>query len=170
MFVGFWKDGLLAEIQARMSRSCRFLLFLHHNYQVSLRWLSTWRIIYSLINSQGFSMTENYALCQWGIPLFHHAYAFLLLCHWGNWLPFGPGKGVVLQCFEGIWLRYSVARGKITLMTMTHSVGSNWGVPIEKVSNFPEILIWNSYLKEDHIRQKAGFFYCPKAMSKSEDI
>ncbi len=35
-FVGFWKDGLLALIQAKMSRSCRFLLFLHHNYQVSL--------------------------------------------------------------------------------------------------------------------------------------
>ncbi len=36
VFVGFWKDGLLAKIQARTSRSCRFLLFLHHNYQVSL--------------------------------------------------------------------------------------------------------------------------------------
>ncbi len=31
LFVGFWKDGLLAELQARMSRSCRFLLFLPHN-------------------------------------------------------------------------------------------------------------------------------------------
>ena len=26
----------LAELQARMSRGCRFWLFLHHNYQVSL--------------------------------------------------------------------------------------------------------------------------------------
>ena len=36
VFVGFWIDGLLAELQARMSRSCRISLFLHHNYQVSL--------------------------------------------------------------------------------------------------------------------------------------
>ena len=36
LFVGFWKDCLLAELQARMSKSRRFLLFLHHNYQVSL--------------------------------------------------------------------------------------------------------------------------------------
>ncbi len=41
-FETFWpiiqliKDGSLAEIWARMSRSCRFLLFLHDNYQVSL--------------------------------------------------------------------------------------------------------------------------------------
>ncbi len=28
---------LLAEVQARMSKGCRFLLFLHHNYQVSLK-------------------------------------------------------------------------------------------------------------------------------------
>ena len=38
---GHWKDGLLAEIWARMSRSCRFLLFLHHNYQVSLTFFRT---------------------------------------------------------------------------------------------------------------------------------
>ncbi len=37
VFVRFWIDGLLAELQARMSRSCRISLFLHHNYQVSLR-------------------------------------------------------------------------------------------------------------------------------------
>ena len=36
LFVGIWKDGLLTELQARTSRDCRFLLFLHHNYQVSL--------------------------------------------------------------------------------------------------------------------------------------
>ena len=35
-FVRFWIEGLLAELQARMSRDCRFLLFWHHNYQVSL--------------------------------------------------------------------------------------------------------------------------------------
>ncbi len=35
-FVGFWKDGLLTEVQAKMSRSCRSLLFWHHNYQVTL--------------------------------------------------------------------------------------------------------------------------------------
>ncbi len=29
LFVGFWKDGLLAELQAKMSRGCRFLLFWH---------------------------------------------------------------------------------------------------------------------------------------------
>ncbi len=28
--------GFLTELQARVSRGCRFLLFLHHNYQVSL--------------------------------------------------------------------------------------------------------------------------------------
>ncbi len=33
-FVAFWKDGLLAELPAWMSRGC---IFLHHNYQVSLR-------------------------------------------------------------------------------------------------------------------------------------
>ena len=36
LFVGFQKYGLLAELQARMSRDCRFSLFLHHNYQVTL--------------------------------------------------------------------------------------------------------------------------------------
>ncbi len=39
LFVRFWIEGLLAELQARMSRDCRFLLFWHHNYQVSfLNW------------------------------------------------------------------------------------------------------------------------------------
>ncbi len=33
----FWKDAILAELQAQMSRGCRFLLFLHHTYQVSLK-------------------------------------------------------------------------------------------------------------------------------------
>ena len=37
LFVGFLKDSLLVELQARMSSGCRFL---HHNYQVSLRALS----------------------------------------------------------------------------------------------------------------------------------
>ncbi len=36
LFVGLWKDGLMAELQARMSRRCWFWLFLHHNYQVSI--------------------------------------------------------------------------------------------------------------------------------------
>ncbi len=31
------KDGLLAELQAKMSRGCRFLLFWHHSYEVTLR-------------------------------------------------------------------------------------------------------------------------------------
>ncbi len=30
LFVGFLKDDLLAELQTRMSRGCRFLLFLKH--------------------------------------------------------------------------------------------------------------------------------------------
>ncbi len=34
---GILKDGSLAESQARVSRCCRFLLFWHHNYQVSLK-------------------------------------------------------------------------------------------------------------------------------------
>ncbi len=38
--VGFWKDGLLAELQAKMYRGCRFLLFWHHSYEVTLMgWL-----------------------------------------------------------------------------------------------------------------------------------
>ncbi len=37
-FVGFEKDGLLAELQARTSRSCRFFaVFLPHTKQVSLK-------------------------------------------------------------------------------------------------------------------------------------
>ena len=44
LFVGFWKDVLLAELHAQMSRRRRFLLFLHHNYQVSL----TAHIVYLL--------------------------------------------------------------------------------------------------------------------------
>ena len=36
-FSGFQKDGILAELQARVSRDCRFLVFYHHNYQLSLR-------------------------------------------------------------------------------------------------------------------------------------
>ncbi len=35
-FVGFWKGGLFAELQARMSRGCRFLLFLKHKCLVTL--------------------------------------------------------------------------------------------------------------------------------------
>ena len=31
------KDGLLAELQAKMSRGWTFLLFWHHRYQVSLK-------------------------------------------------------------------------------------------------------------------------------------
>ena len=38
-FVGFLKDGLLAELQARTSRGCCFLLFLPYNQQVSLKLL-----------------------------------------------------------------------------------------------------------------------------------
>ncbi len=34
---GFWKDCILAELQVKMSRSCRFLIFLPHKYQVTLR-------------------------------------------------------------------------------------------------------------------------------------
>ena len=37
LFVRFWKDCILAELHAIMSKSCRFLLFSHHNYQVSLK-------------------------------------------------------------------------------------------------------------------------------------
>ena len=36
LFVRFWKDCLLAELQAKMSRGCRFLLFWHHSYEVTL--------------------------------------------------------------------------------------------------------------------------------------
>ncbi len=34
---GFWKDGLLAELRARMSIGCRFLLFLKHKCLVILK-------------------------------------------------------------------------------------------------------------------------------------
>ena len=37
LFVGFEKDGLLAELQARTSRSFRFCCFLPYTQQVSLR-------------------------------------------------------------------------------------------------------------------------------------
>ncbi len=37
LFVRFWKDGLLAELQANMSRGCRFLLFWNHSYKVTLK-------------------------------------------------------------------------------------------------------------------------------------
>ncbi len=36
LFIRFWKDGLLAKLQTKTSRSCIFSLFLPHNYQVSL--------------------------------------------------------------------------------------------------------------------------------------
>ena len=36
LFVGFWKDGLLAKLQTNTSRSCIVSLFLPHKYQVSL--------------------------------------------------------------------------------------------------------------------------------------
>ena len=42
LFVGFWKHGSLAKLMAKRSRGCRFSLFLHHNYQVSLRSLDTY--------------------------------------------------------------------------------------------------------------------------------
>ncbi len=34
-----WQNGLLTELQARTSRNCRLLPFLHHSYQVSLRYV-----------------------------------------------------------------------------------------------------------------------------------
>ena len=36
LFLDLEKSGLLAKLQARMSRSCRFFLFLPYEYQVSL--------------------------------------------------------------------------------------------------------------------------------------
>ncbi len=36
LFSSLRKDGLLTELQAKMSRGCRFLLFWHHNYWVTL--------------------------------------------------------------------------------------------------------------------------------------
>ncbi len=36
LFVGFWKDGLLAKLLTKRSRGCIFSLFLPHKYQVSL--------------------------------------------------------------------------------------------------------------------------------------
>ena len=39
-FVGFWKDGLLAELKARMSWGGRFLLFLKQRCLVTLRKLN----------------------------------------------------------------------------------------------------------------------------------
>ncbi len=35
-FCQILKNGLLAELEGRTSRSCRYLLFWHHKYQVSL--------------------------------------------------------------------------------------------------------------------------------------
>ena len=37
VFACNWKDGLLAELQAKISRGCRFLLFWHHSYEVTLK-------------------------------------------------------------------------------------------------------------------------------------
>ncbi len=36
LLVRFWKDCLLAELQAKTARGCRFLLFQHHSYEVTL--------------------------------------------------------------------------------------------------------------------------------------
>ncbi len=52
-FSRFWKDDILAKLQVKMSRSCRFLLFLPYKYQVSLNLIltefSNFNILYSNI-------------------------------------------------------------------------------------------------------------------------
>ncbi len=66
-FVGFWKDGLLTELQARTSKSCRFLLFWHHSYQVSLN-----DCIYQIYRD----CHELWWMCQYYLPHYFH----LILC------------------------------------------------------------------------------------------
>ncbi len=48
-FLGrFWKDGLLTELQAKMPRGCRILLFWHNNYQVTLKSNIKYNILFYL--------------------------------------------------------------------------------------------------------------------------
>ncbi len=37
---------------------------------------------------------------------------------------------------------------KSILVEVTHSLGSNYGIHTEKIRHFPQILLWNSYLKD----------------------
>ena len=53
LFVGFRKYGFLAELQVRMSRDSRILLFSHHNYQVSLNTRQILQILDGLQASNG---------------------------------------------------------------------------------------------------------------------
>ncbi len=52
-FLDFLKDGILAELLVKMSRSCRFLLFWAHKYQVTLRCMMKylpWQDAYIFLN------------------------------------------------------------------------------------------------------------------------
>ncbi len=59
-FSGFWKDGLLDELQVRMSRSCRILLFLPHKYQVSLIYLIQFDFSYSFHANPSWSRSFSH--------------------------------------------------------------------------------------------------------------
>ncbi len=48
-FIGFRKDGLLTELQAKMSKGCRYLLFRHHNYYLIMRYQNNSAIFIELI-------------------------------------------------------------------------------------------------------------------------
>ena len=66
LFVDFGKDALLAELQAWMSRSCKFLLFLPHTQQVLLIYLISENTLVSycctctVLSSQTLLLSHTY--------------------------------------------------------------------------------------------------------------
>ena len=59
-FFRCWKDSLLAELRAKMSRGCRFLLFWHHSYKVTLKWSNNINIpVFLQTVQQKFQNSKN---------------------------------------------------------------------------------------------------------------
>ncbi len=59
LFVRFWKDCLLAELQAKMPRGCRFSLFCHHSCEVTLRLLMAAKNHFPLISLTVSTLTAE---------------------------------------------------------------------------------------------------------------
>ncbi len=88
IFVGFRKDGLLAELQTKTSRSCIFSLFLSHKYQVSLIWNI---LIMSDLRYKKLLPSESYSSVPDWYGLFcsslRHRYGhnYMVLMEWKIW-------------------------------------------------------------------------------------
>ncbi len=134
LFVVFWKDGLLAELQARMTRGCRLLLFLHNKYQVSLNeekiLIRVLQIIFQIRVVHGKEPPHFMAMFGGQLVIFAGGKA-----GWGEEESTeGPGDTYLLQ-----------VRGTSTLNCKAEQVGKNLTTILESNRN-EKILLWLLFL------------------------